>query len=132
MDYTKDFENLCETLSEQLSDLTRKVKNGMSGGDLEMIDKLTHSLKSVKSIMAMMEDEGYSGRYPYIGGSYRGGSYARVRGSNARRDSMGRYSGEYGYSRSDLAEKMRELMDNAPDEKTRREIQRMVEKMEQD
>ena len=141
MDYTKDLHELCETLSDQLGDLTRKVKNsGMSGSDLEMIDKLTHSIKSIKAIMAMMEESGYSGHYPYMGGygygtgsyddgAYRGGSYAK--GRNQRRDSMGRYSGERGYSRNDLADKMRELMADAPDDQTRREIQRMVDKLDQ-
>ena len=132
MDYYKDLENLCSVLSEQISDVSRKAKNGMSAGDLEMIDKLTHSLASVKKIMAFMEDEGeYSGYYPMGGsyrdsyrGSYRGGSYAR------KRDSMGRYSGERGYSRNALADKMRDLMMDAPDDRTRQEIQRMVEKLE--
>ena len=133
MDIMKDLEMLCEVLSDKLADKTRKVKNGvMSDGDLETIDKLTHSLASVKKIMAFMEDEdGYSG---YDGGSYRNsyrGSYARNGGSYARkRDSMGRYSGERGYSRNALADKMRDLMMDAPDDRTRQEIQRMVEKLE--
>ena len=134
MDIMKDLEMLCDVLSDKLAEKTRKVKNGgMSDGDLETIDKLTHSLASVKKIMAFMEDdEGYSGNWP-DGGSYRnmyrgsyghGGSYAR------KRDSMGRYSGERGYSRNDLADKMRDLMRDAPDDRTRIEIQRMVEKLE--
>ena len=129
MDIMKDLEMLCDVLSDKLAEKTRKVKNGgMSDGDLETIDKLTHSLASVKKIMAFMEDDGeYSGYYP-MGGSYREsyrGSYARNGGSYARkRDSMGRYS------RDGLAEKMRELMMDAPDDRTRQEIQRMVEKLE--
>jgi len=121
MDIMKDLEALCDALSEKISEKTRKIRNGgMSDGDLETIDKLTHSLASVKKIMAFMEDDGYSG----YDGSYRGmyrGSYAR------KRDSMGRYSG---YSRNDLADKMRGLMNDAPDDRTRMEIQRMVEKLE--
>ena len=65
----------------------------------------------------------------YTDGGNHGGSYARGR-MNARRDSMGRYSGERGYSRNDLADKMRELMEEAPDDRTRQEIRRLVEKME--
>jgi len=135
MDIMKDLEMLCEVLSDKLAEKTRKVKNGgMSDGDLETIDKLTHSLASVKKIMAFMEDDGeYSGYYP-MGGSYREsyrGSYAPNGGSYARkRDSMGRYSGERGYSRNALADKMRDLMMDAPDDRTRQEIQRMVEKLE--
>ena len=131
MDYYKDLENLCNVLSEQISEVSRKTKNGMSAGDLEMIDKLTHSLASVKKIMAFMDDEGeYSGYYP-MGGSYRDFYRGSYRGSYARkRDSMGRYSGERGYSRNALADKMRDLMVDAPDDRTRQEIQRMVEKLE--
>ena len=123
MDSRKDLESLCEIVSDQIGDITRKIKNsGMSSGDLETIDKLTHTMKSIKGVLSMMEDDdGYSSRYmPYYGGSYRG----------RKRDSMGRYSGERGYSRNDLADKMRDLMDEAPDDRTRQEIKRMIEKME--
>lgn len=83
----------------------------------------------------------------YEGGSY-DGSYARGRGRNARRDSMGRYSRggysrEYGYSRDgysrdggysgngEMVEQLKELMQEAPDEQTRQEFQRLIQKMEQ-
>lgn len=141
MDYTKEMETACEVLQDQMGDLVRKIKNsGMSSGDLDNMEKLTHSLASVKKVMKMSEEDGYSGMYPYMGGygydggnggSYRdgnrGGSYAR---GNQRRDSMGRYSRERGYSRNDLADKMRELMEDAPDERTRQEMQRMIEKLD--
>ena len=131
MDIMKDLEMLCDVISEKISEKTRKIKNGgMSDGDLDTIDKLTHSLASVKKIMAFMEDEGgYSGYWPE--GSYRGmyrGSYGH--GGSYKRDRMGRYSGERGYSRNDLADKMRDLMHDAPDDRTRQEIQRMVDKLE--
>lgn len=73
------------------------------------------------------------------GGSYDGGSYARGRGRNAKRDSMGRYSSNRGgnyrmYSRDDgkseYIENLRDMMEEAPDEQTRQEIQRMIQKME--
>ena len=121
MDIMKELEALCDILSEKIAEKTRKIRNGgMSDGDLETIDKLTHSLASVKKIMAFMEDDGYSGSWP-MDGSYRTmyrGSYAR------KRDSMGRYS------RNDLADKMRELMHDVPDDRTRQEMQRMIEKLE--
>ena len=56
-------------------------------------------------------DEGYSGNYPY--------SY--------RRDSMGRYSRDY--SRHGLSDKLRDLMGEAPDEETRKGIQRLIDRM---
>jgi len=113
MDSRKDLESLCEIVEEQIADLTRKIRNnGMSSGDLETVDKLTHTMKSIKGTLAMMDD-GYSGR-----------------GSYARRDSMGRYAGERGYSRATLADKMRDLMRDAPDDRTRQEMMRMVERLD--
>lgn len=70
------------------------------------------------------------------GGDYEGSSYARGR-RNARRDSMGRYtSGSYrgDYSRGDSKEEyidhLREMMQDAPDEQTRRSIHNMIQQME--
>lgn len=152
MDYIKDLHELCETLSREIGEANEKIRAAggkLSAGDLEYIDKLTHALKSVKATIAMMEDEGgeYSNMYPmwrgayadgnmngnanrgsYNHGSYRG-NYAR--GRNARRDSMGRYSGEQGYSRDGgMVEELRELMEEAPDERTRQEFQRFISKIE--
>ena len=102
----------------------------MSTGSLAVVDKLAHTVKNLDKIIESYE-EGESGLYPYAyddGMSrrmIRNGSYAR----GQRRDSMGRYSSE-GYSRHDLTDKLRDLMRDAPDERTRIEIQRLVEKME--
>lgn len=156
MDYTNELHELCETISREIADANEKIRSAggkLTAGDVDYIDKLTHTLKSVKATIAMMEDEdGYSNRGSYAdgdmggsyrysrdggsyrgnrGGSYRGGSYARGRGANARRDSMGRYSSE-GYSRAaDLAEQLHELMQDAPNENIKREMQRLAEKVEQ-
>ena len=130
MDYIKDLHEMCETLSSELADMNEKIKSAggkMSAGDLEAVDKLTHAIKSIKSTVAMMEDEGYSGYYP-MGGSYRG-SY-RGRSYATRRDSRGRYSGERGYSRNDLADKVRDLIEDAPDDRTRQEMERLLSKLE--
>ena len=127
MDFSKEFETLCNLLSEQIADHTRKIKNGgMSSSDLDTLEKLTHTLASVKKIMAFTEDEqGYSGHYPMGDGSFRESYRGSYRGGSYRnRDSMGRYS------RNNLADKMRDLMMDAPDDRTRQEIQRMVEKLE--
>ena len=150
MDYISDLHKLCETLGQEIKDITKKVEKNdgkMSAGDLEAVDKLTHSIKSIKTTIAMMEaegegGEGYSGHYmmPYYGRSYRGeaetgmdgrpyrgNSYAR----NARRDSMGRYSRE-GYSRAgDLADRLYTLMEEAPNEHIKGEFRRLAEKIEE-
>ena len=136
MDKIKELHELCETLTESIAEANERIRAAggkLTAGDVDYVDKLTHALKSVKASVAMMEDEdeGYSGHYPYMGnyGSYRDGSYARGR-RNAPRDSMGRYSGERGYSRAGLADELRGLMHDAPDERTRQEIQRLADKLE--
>lgn len=85
-----------------------------------------------------MEESGYSrengGNTSYRNGrSYNdrpyyddgGMSNARGRGRNARRDSMGRYSREsYSYddAKEDMMSELHELMQEAPDEETRKEV----------
>lgn len=136
MDYANDLHELCETLSREIGDTNEKIRKAggkLTVGDLDYVDKLTHALKSVKATMQMMDDEGYSGYYPMnrsYNGPYRGGSYARGRMDNVRRDSRGRYSGD-GYSRGgDMVEELRELMEDAPDERTKQEFKRFISKIE--
>ena len=138
MDYIKDLHELCETLSREIGETNEKIRKAggkLSAGDLEYVDKLTHALKSVKATIAMMDDEGegYSGHYPYMGGSYDDGSTGgnrSMRGRSYRRDSMGRYSGRYSRDSRDMAGELRELMQDAPDERTRQDFQRLIDKVE--
>lgn len=118
---------LKEMLCKELEEIGGKGE--LTAGSLETVDTLAHALKNLDKIIESKEDEeGYSGRY--YDGSYNR-SYARGR-TNARRDSMGRYSRD-GYSRAagDMADRMRSLAAEAPDETTRREMERMASKMEQ-
>lgn len=152
----KDLVELCETLSRALKEANDKLRNAggkMSSSDMDFIDRLTHSLKSVKTTVAMMDAEemddggsygmrGYSrdgGSYMWNGGGYSrmpDSSYARGRGRYANRDSMGRYSSRDSYSRDgysgagDMVEELRGLIDMAPDDATRQEMQRMIQKLE--
>ena len=106
----KDLWNLKERLVDELKEYG---KMELTAANLEKIDTLAHAAKNVCKVIDSM-DEGNSGDYPHDTRVYRG-SY--------RRDSMGMYS------RAGLADKLRELMEDAPDEKTRMDIQRLVEKM---
>lgn len=139
-----DLYDLCETVSKELSTANEKIRAAggkLSAGDLDYLDKITHTMKSAKTIIAMAEAEerdGESGYYPYMGG-YRSFDEGGMRGgrSNARRrDSMGRYSREnrVGYSRNEarneMVEDLRDLMRNAPDEHTRMRFQRFIEEIE--
>ena len=80
---------LCKELDEYA------MKGKISGSDLDMIWKLTDTVKNLDKIEMLEDGNSYDGysemrEYPYMGGS----SYARGRGRYAKRDSMGRYSSD--------------------------------------
>lgn len=120
----KELKELRDMLCDELKEYGKKGE--LTAGSLSTIDTLTHALKNLDKVIE--EEDGYSNHYPYYGGSYDMGG--RSYRNSYRRDSRGRYSGERGYSRSDLSDKLRELMEEAPDDHTRQEIRRMVEKLE--
>ena len=136
MDIVKELYDMKETVANEIADENKKIR--ASGGkidlkDVDLIDKLSHSMKSLATTCAMLEAEenGYSGDYMPSGPYYPGtsGRYSREsrenrngysgnRGGYSRND--GRYSrenrGGYGYSRAgDMAEQLRQMMDDAPD-----------------
>ena len=130
--HDKLFDKLCSVLD----DMERKEK--LSASDIQIIDWVTHAKKSMLATDEMMGD-GYSGN-SYYSNSGNSGRYSREGSYARKRDSMGRYSREgrssyRGYSRNgkeDFLEEMRAMMDSAPDEMTRQNIQRMINQMEQD
>ena len=103
-----------ERLMDEIEEYADKGK--LSANDAMTLKALTGSVDHLCNIIDGAEN--YSGDYR---GTYRG-EYSR------KRDSMGRYSRTY--SRHSLTDKLRELMGEAPDERTRMEIQRLVDKME--
>ena len=127
---------LCEYIDKELMEMERGVADGkrLSAAELEYADKLAHLKKSILTNEAMEEayDDGYSRHYDGRRMRNDGYSYAG-RGRTARRDSMGRYSrGGYSYDegKEDMMKELRELMNDAPDEQTKKEFQRFISKME--
>lgn len=149
-----------EMLMKELYEYEEKAKkiNGgkLSAGDLETIHKLTDTVKNIDKIEMLEEDDGYSEDGQYMGeGRIYGTSYARGRGRNAKRDSMGRYSREggiyhdggssyarggmrdglMGYSRDSakehMIEKMEDMMEDAESPKEREAIRQCIMKLEQ-
>ena len=147
---------LYELKEKLMKELNQYSSEELSAGSLEVIDKLTHAIKNICKIIEAAEDEEYSergnysregysrnysrerggrysregNRYAYEGGQGgRGGSYAR------KRDSMGRYSREGGYSRTggvdDLVEEIRSMMQELP-QNIQQDAQRFVQKLEQE
>jgi hypothetical protein len=143
----QDLHEMCETIGMAIHEANNKIKKAggeLSAGDICYIDQLTHALKSIKATIAMEEgdyanDGGASSRGSYEGASSRRGSYAD--GASSRGRSMmtgsregGHYSGR-GYSRTGnmegMLEELRNMADEVPDERTRRELHAFAEKLEQ-
>lgn len=137
-----------DMLMEELKELTKKGE--LTAGSLDTVDKLLNSIKNACKIT--MYEESDEGDYSNEGGaganmSYRGGySRARGRGSNAIRDSRGRYSSEgyssrRGYSRAggysygddseEIIEALRQAMEEAETEQEKSTIRKMIRRMEQ-
>lgn len=148
----KSIYDLREMLCEELENMTEQ--KSLSGDKLKVIDMLTHSIKSIDTIVAM-ENSGYSNERGYSneGGSY--GSYAggnsNAYGSYAGGNSNGSYAGggnsnAYmrgnsnargrqggGRSRDDakahLMRQLEEMMGEVHSEKEREALQRCMEQM---
>lgn len=128
-------EELREKLVKELEELSSKGE--LSMGSLDAIDKLTHSIKSIDTILAM---SGYSGDEYAYEGSYN-------RGRSSKRDSMGRYARDNysrdnysrarsydGYSRDDskreISETLKELSRTAKDGESKRMIEEWMREIE--
>lgn len=132
-------DKLCKELKKYGSkELTKET--------LELVDKLSHATKNLDKIIEKYEEEengsyesynsygSYDGSYRNNRGgrvSYNNDSYARGRGRNAKRDSMGRYASDSGYSQhGNMVEELREMMMDAPNEEIRREYEKIINRME--
>ncbi len=136
---------LIEYICDELEELERKAdKEGkLSVAEVEYMSLLAESKKDLLKGEELMEGgysgRGYSGRgYSRREGregregrmSYEGRSYERGRGGSSRRGSMGRYSNEYSMDTDSMVSELSEMMAEAPDDRTRKEIQRLIEKIE--
>ena len=134
--YHKLKKMLCKELENVVDD------GKISAGNLEVIDKLTHSIKSLDAIMAMEEsgysrEGGYSGRRDSMGryadgASYNnggsGGSYARYNDGMEQSGYSGRrYSREEG--KANMISQLQALMQEAPSSEEREVLQRAMSKL---
>lgn len=79
------YTTLEKKIEREIEEISHK---DLTGPALEVLDKMAHTLKSLKTIDVMegyAEDDGYH---------HDGMSYARGRGTYADRDTMGRYTSE--------------------------------------
>lgn len=136
----KSYEKIKEMLCEELETIAKKGE--LTAGSLDTVDKLTHAIKSIETIIAMNEysEDGYSNRGSYEGrngssgarrytrdGSMDGGnSYAGY--GNVRRDSMGRYSRDE--ATDEIINRLHDIMNDTPNEQAKQEIRKLINKME--
>lgn len=121
-------DKICKYIDKELDELETKIDRGgkLSGAEIEYGDKLAHFKKSLLTNEAM--EDSYSEEYR--GTSRLGRSEERMndmsgaRGRNARRDSMGRFS------RDGFMDKLMEMRDSAPNERTRRAVEKMIDDLE--
>ncbi len=107
------YEELKEMLKKELKEVTRKGE--LSAGSLDVIDKITHSLKSLTAI------EGGASHNSYGRGTYEGPYAMRGRdgdgdgrySEDSFRYSQGRssYDNSYGYSRDGSTDAMRQKLE---------------------
>ena len=136
---------LMEYVCDELEELERKSDKGkLSMAEMEYADMLTRIKKNLLKTDEMSGEGEFSmaidpyRSYARGDRSYRRSnrnndmSYARGRGRNANRDAMGRYSSDgYSMAAEDMVEQLREMMEDAPDEMTRKEFEKFIRKMEQ-
>lgn len=138
---------LCEVLMEELEEYSKKIEksDGMSAGDLEAVDKLTHALKSIKTTIAMMEAEeedeysnNYRGGMPWYGSisyegnnmrgrSNRGGMSTARRGRANNPTGRNQYSRDGGYSYAEeFKDALEDALNSAPNEHVREKLQHIM------
>ena len=125
-------EMLCEELEQYGS------RDKLTSNSLETIDKLAHAAKNVGKIIEMCEEEKYSMDGGMSNRSYRDGGMSRRYSNDGYYydDGMSHRRGRAANGRfvsrdaSEMSRKLREMMQDAPDENTRMEIQRLADRME--
>ena len=125
---------LIDFICDEMDELERKAdKEGkLSMAEVQYLDTLAHTKKNLLKSEEMMGD-GYSMRGGVYEGTYEGSYGGRSR------DRYGRYTsradghdGHMMYSRADdMVGELHRLMDKAPNEQTRKEIERLANKLEQ-
>ena len=87
--------DLCDIVFEELEVAKDKIHDGISSGDMEFLDKLTHIYKSLQTSIAMIESEHHTKRSHNEG----------------------------------FVKEIEEAIEKAPDEHTRRKLERMLADM---
>ena len=124
--------DLKDKLCDELEEYGEKK---LDAGSLDVIDKLAHTIKNLDKIIECYEDGGYSKDMMYDDMSYRGGSYARNGRGGGRRGGANQYGsyamGRYSRDNASMISELHDLMKEAPDERTKMEFKKFIQKIEQ-
>lgn len=130
------YKNLCAFLSDELSELDRRAKEKkLSNSELAYGDQVAALAYHLKKLEAEAgQAEAYRSMRAYDGGagrSYRDGgsgrSYRNEEGNARRPYSGGAYHGE----NKELISLLEDMIQRAPDEHSRREMENMIYKLEE-
>lgn len=118
--------NLKDMLCDYLEEITEK--GALSAGELDAVDKLTHSIKSIDAILYRYDDKGeyaecHGGRKRIGGTSYKG----RRRKHDNNPTGINQYNREG--DREHLIRKMEEMLDRATPEE-QRIIRRCIDELD--
>lgn len=117
-------DKLIDYICDELEEMERKADKGkLTMADMQYVDMLAHAKKNL-----LKGDEMDGESYMYADG--RMPRYSSARGRNARRDARGRYSSDYAMDSDSMIHELRDMMHDAPDERTRMEFERFIKKME--
>jgi len=112
----REFEELRDTLCSELKEYNRQGE--ISREALHEIDTLAHAIKNIDKIL---NSDGYSEGRPYY--NFNDASYRNYSSRGRKRDSMGRYA------RDNMYDELSRLAEDAPDEMTRRKLERLMQSM---
>lgn len=159
MRYMEHLDGVLGLIDREFAEMERNGQF-KSKDEIELTSKMMDVVKDAaeycekfEEMQNLYSETGYGygyGQYPmdnYSNNQYSNNGYSYARGRNARRDSMGRYSNEGSYaggnrssagmrqSRADANEeylnRLRAEAENAPNERVREHMLRMIREMEQ-
>lgn len=115
---------LIDYVCDKLEEIERKVDKGaeLSMTEVQYADTLAHLKKNLLKAEEM--SDGYSNR------GYSRGDYRHIDGRGYARMHDGRYAPRYSMASDEVISELKGLMNNAPDEQTRREFQKFINKIE--
>lgn len=140
----EELEKTCERMEKELCDFNARLESNkamISAADIDLLDKITHTIKSVKKTMELLDKDyeiqnGYSGNYSgnymsqpmwdrhYAGNSYRG-TYTMDTGYSGRRGMSRGYSRDS--EKDDIIRRLEDALNRTKNESDANAIRDSIE-----